>query len=279
MTFPSNRQREAIEAELGPVLVIAGPGAGKTSCLVARIDHLIRVKNFAPGRLCAVTFTNKAAEEIARRLKHTLGRDAEEITRGTIHSLCLSILRNHGADVGLQAGFGVADEAYQHTILARILQAAIPVCAGISLEYYFSTVDPEGYGCGSKLPHNITSLLGVMSGAASDMRPGLSFQMIEIHEALRQLFVIETSPDAMLEIMDRNETIGRLIRNDWVQLATLDPDSSRIHLFRKNRFEVYQPASETLPIVGSSLEWYRGWRDHLQLALVRATSPVDSGES
>jgi len=125
-----------------------------------------------------------------------------------------------------------------HTILARILQAVILVCSGISLEYYFSCVDPEGFGCGSKLPHNITSLLGVMSGAASDLRPGLSQQMIEIHEPLRQLFVIEATPDAMLQIMDSNKAIGRLVRNDWVQLATLDPDSSRIHLFRNNRFEV-----------------------------------------
>src|SRR5690606_13010230 len=55
-----------------------------------------------------------------------------------------------------------------HTILGRVLQAVVPVCAGIALEYYFSCVDPEGWGCGSKLPHNVTSLLGVMAGAASD---------------------------------------------------------------------------------------------------------------
>lgn len=156
-----------------------------------------------------------------------------------------------------------------HTILARILQAVILVCSGISLEYYFSCVDPEGYGCGSKLPHNITSLLGVMTGAASDMRPGLSLQMIEIHEPLRQLFVIETTPDAMLQIMDNNKAIGCLVRNDWVQLATLDPDSSRIHLFRNNRFEVYEPETNDLPVVSSSIDWYRGWRDHLKPALIR----------
>src|SRR2546428_608200 len=54
------------------------------------------------------------------------------------------------------------------TILARILQAVVPVCAGISLEYYFSFVDNPGYGCGTKLPPNIAALLGVMDGAASD---------------------------------------------------------------------------------------------------------------
>jgi DNA polymerase III epsilon subunit family exonuclease len=120
VTFPSPIQRLAIEAELGPTLVVAGPGAGKTSCLVGRIEHLIKVRGLAPDRLCAVTFTNKAAEEIIHRLKTTLGRPGEEVARGTIHSLCLTILRNHGADVGLQSGFGVADEAYQHAALGRL---------------------------------------------------------------------------------------------------------------------------------------------------------------
>ena len=68
-------------------------------------------------------------------------------------------------------------------------------CAGINLEYYFSYVDPAGYGCGTKLPHNITSLLGVMDGAQSDLRTGLPWQMVEIHEPVRLLIVVETTPD------------------------------------------------------------------------------------
>ena len=71
----------------------------------------------------------------------------------------------------------------------------MPVCAGISLEYYFSYVDNEGYGCGTKLPHNITGLIGVMNGHASDLRTGLPLQMVEVHEPVRILFVIETTPD------------------------------------------------------------------------------------
>src|SRR5205823_12201589 len=78
------------------------------------------------------------------------------------------------------------------TVLTRLLQAAVPVCAGISLEYYFSYTDNPGYGSGSKLPHNITALLGVMDGAASDLRTGLPWQMVEIHEPVRLLFVVET---------------------------------------------------------------------------------------
>jgi len=117
---PLPPQRLAIEAPLGPVLVVAGPGAGKTFCLIARIHHLIDTLHMAPERICAVTFTNRAAEEIALRLKHTLEHRAEGITRGTIHALCLALLREHAEAAGLRKGFGVADEQYQKIILGRL---------------------------------------------------------------------------------------------------------------------------------------------------------------
>ncbi len=117
---PLPQQRLAIEAPLGPVLVVAGPGAGKTFCLIARINHLINHRGLAPERICAVTFTNRAAEEIAVRLKQTLGERAEAITRGTIHALCLALLREYAEAAGLRKGFGVADEQYQKVILGRL---------------------------------------------------------------------------------------------------------------------------------------------------------------
>src|SRR5947209_2046055 len=117
---PLPQQRLAIEAPLGPVLVVAGPGAGKTCCLIARINHFINARGLAPERICAVTFTNRAAEEIAVRLKHTLGDRAEPITRGTIHALCLALLREHAEAAGLRKGFGVADDQYQKVILGRL---------------------------------------------------------------------------------------------------------------------------------------------------------------
>ena len=153
-----------------------------------------------------------------------------------------------------------------YSILTRTLQAAVPVCAGISLEYYFSYTDSAGWGCGTKLPHNVASLLGVMNGAASDLRTGLPWQMVEIHEPVRLLFVIETTPEAMLQIMERNPAIDRLIRNGWSHLATLDPNSSRLHLFRNGRFELYDAEPVDLPTVASWPDWYRGWRDHLGFA-------------
>ncbi len=154
------------------------------------------------------------------------------------------------------------------SILLRILAAAIPVCAGINLEYYFSCVDNTHFGSGSKLPHNLVSMLGVMEGANSDLRTGLYQQMIEIHEPMRLLFVIESTPEAMLSIMERHEGIDRLCRGGWVQIAVIDAETSRIQVFRNGRFEAYEPSSDVLPIVKSSLEWYGGSRDHLGFATI-----------
>jgi DNA helicase II / ATP-dependent DNA helicase PcrA len=120
---PSPSQREAIEAPREPLLVLAGPGAGKTFCLIERIRFLIEHAGLAPDRLCAFTFTNKAAGEIADRLARTLGSRAELVKTGTIHSFCAELLREFGSRIGLQRGFGIADDRYQRAVLRRL---AIP---------------------------------------------------------------------------------------------------------------------------------------------------------
>ncbi|HEY2158401.1 MAG TPA: DUF2309 domain-containing protein [Isosphaeraceae bacterium] len=154
----------------------------------------------------------------------------------------------------------------ESSILTRILQAVFPVCSGINLEYYFSHVDNTGYGAGTKLPHNMAALLGVMDGAASDLRTGLPWQMVEIHEPVRSLFLIETTAESMIQIMDRNEMIGRLCRNGWVLLALIHPETRALSVFRGGSFETYEPQASALPRAASSVDWYRGWREHLEFA-------------
>ncbi len=117
---PSPSQALAIEAEPRSLLVLAGPGAGKTFCLTERIRFLIEQRGFDPARICAFTFTNKAAGEIAERLERRLGKAAEQITRGTIHAFCAELLREFAVDAGLETGFGIADEEYQLSALRRI---------------------------------------------------------------------------------------------------------------------------------------------------------------
>jgi uncharacterized protein YbcC (UPF0753/DUF2309 family) len=164
------------------------------------------------------------------------------------------------------ASYDPTQDTPDAAVLTRTLQAVFPVCGGINLEYYFSHVDPTGYGCGTKLPHNITSLLGVMDGAASDLRTGLPWQMVEIHEPVRLLIVCETTPDIMLGIMAKQPVIGTMAAKGWVQLAVLDPHSQHISMFHAGGFHHYRPRSSRLPVSPSSIEWYHGWREHLEFA-------------
>jgi uncharacterized protein YbcC (UPF0753/DUF2309 family) len=154
-------------------------------------------------------------------------------------------------------------------ILERILMAVTPVCAGINLEYFFSTTDNERYGAGTKLPHNVTGLFGVMNGALSDLRTGLPRQMIEIHEPLRLQMVIETSERTMTEILGRQTSIRELVENEWVSLSVMDPSTGEISTFSRARgFERWLPSQARLPSVGQSSDWYRGRDGFLGPALV-----------
>ncbi|MFM7095850.1 MAG: DUF2309 domain-containing protein [Gemmataceae bacterium] len=150
-----------------------------------------------------------------------------------------------------------------HDILNRILNAAMPVCSGINLEFFFSQVDPTGWGCGTKLPHNPTSYLGVMDGAASDLRTGLPWQVVEIHEAVRLLFIIETTPEIMLKILNRCPPLANLCFNQWINLVVLDPDSPRASILKGREFVPYEFSGAPAPVARSSIEWYRGKRNHL----------------
>jgi uncharacterized protein YbcC (UPF0753/DUF2309 family) len=156
--------------------------------------------------------------------------------------------------------------------LAALLAAVVPVCAGISLEYYFSFVDNDRYGCGTKLPHNVTGLLGVMDGHASDLRTGLPWQMVEIHEPVRILFVIETSPERLAKVVNASPSLKQLVENRWIRLATVDPESGRVHVHRDSGFEEFDMSLERLPVSFSSAEWYSGQLEHLPMAWIQSTA-------
>ncbi|MBL8210796.1 MAG: DUF2309 domain-containing protein [Bryobacterales bacterium] len=171
--------------------------------------------------------------------------------------------------VSYDAGEDPTDE-----YLARQLGAVVPVCAGISLEYYFSRVDNERYGCGTKLPHNVAGLVGVMNGHASDLRTGLTWQMVEIHEPVRILFVIETTPERLLKVMQGNAAVREFVENRWIRVSTMDPASGRIHVYRDSVFEPLATEAEELPAVASSMDWYRGKRQHLPIARIGSLQEV-----
>jgi hypothetical protein len=166
--------------------------------------------------------------------------------------------------------------------LAALVNLAIPVCAGINLEYYFSSVDNEGYGCGTKLPHNVTGLVGVMNGARSDLKTGLTLQMVEIHEPVRCLFVLETTQERALATLSANPVLWQLLENRWIRLAVQDPDNGSICVYRQGQWEPVTGDDVALPTVSSSRAWYAGHHEHLMIArIVLATDqrrPVDKRE-
>jgi len=155
-------------------------------------------------------------------------------------------------------------------ILERVVSGALPVGAGINLEYFFSRVDNDRYGCGTKLPHNVTGLVGVMDGHASDLRTGLPWQMVEIHEAVRLLVVVETTPEHVLQVAAHKPDVAQLVGGEWIRLATIDPDSHAVHVFdhASQRFVPWTPSHLLVPHVHSSLEWYRGRRDFIAPAVI-----------
>ncbi|MFB9906908.1 UvrD-helicase domain-containing protein [Allokutzneria oryzae] len=114
-------QRAAAELTDGPVLIIAGPGTGKTRTLTHRIAHLVTAHGVPAEQCLAITFTRRAAEEMAERLAALVPGHAAELTIATFHSLGVRILREQHARVGLTARFGIADQATQLSVLTEVL--------------------------------------------------------------------------------------------------------------------------------------------------------------
>jgi DNA helicase-2/ATP-dependent DNA helicase PcrA len=120
----NERQRQAVEAPDGATLVLAGAGSGKTRVIVHRIAHLIGARSVPADAILAVTFTNKAAEEMRRRVRELLSEPAGDPSIHTFHALCLRLLRRFGEDAGLPRGFVVYGEDDRRALLRRICRDA-----------------------------------------------------------------------------------------------------------------------------------------------------------
>lgn len=115
-------QKQAVLADKGPFLVIAGAGSGKTTALTQRISYLIKERNISPFNILAVTFTNKAADEMRERVLQSLQGKSSMPLIGTFHSICVRILREEIAQLGYGKDFSIADQQDQLIMIKKVLK-------------------------------------------------------------------------------------------------------------------------------------------------------------
>lgn len=132
--------------------------------------------------------------------------------------------------------------------LSGILNAVAPVGGGINLEYYFSRVDNQKLGAGSKLPHNVMGLIGVANGIDGDLRPGLPSQMIEVHDPLRLLVIVEHFPEIVNYAITKNPATYEWFINEWVKLVVVHPETLELYHFNAGNFEIYQPIQNSVSV-------------------------------
>jgi hypothetical protein len=133
-------------------------------------------------------------------------------------------------------------------LLPNIMRPLGPVCGGINLEYYFSRVDNYRLGAGTKLPHNVMGLIGVANSSDGDLRPGLPVQMIEVHDPVRLLIVVEHFPAVVLQTIQSAPEMYEWYLNEWVHLVAIDPETQQFHVFKNGQFTPYTPLKRDTPI-------------------------------
>ena len=118
----NDRQKEAVISTEGPCLVIAGAGSGKTKVLTHKIAYLISEKYVKPWNIIAITFTNKAANEMKERIQNIIGDAANDLWMGTFHSICVKILRKYIDRIGFDHSFLIFDTSDQKTLIKECLK-------------------------------------------------------------------------------------------------------------------------------------------------------------
>ena len=170
------KQREAAESIEGALLIVAGPGSGKTRVITHRIAYLVRVCGVSPHRIAAVTFTNRAAREMQQRLASLLGTDLRDLTVATFHAFCAKILRQDGEHIHLDRNFAIYDSADQLELIKRSMTEV--------------DVDPKQYAPRAVLSHisSAKSQLIDVEGFAIKKESYFDEIVLRVYERYEQAF-------------------------------------------------------------------------------------------
>ncbi len=134
-------------------------------------------------------------------------------------------------------------------LLLNVLTPLGTVCGGINLEYFFSRMDNYKLGAGTKLPHNVMGLVGVSNSSDGDLRAGLPLQMIEVHDPVRLLMVVEHRPEVVKKVIRSNSELYEWFANEWIHLVALHPEEKALYVFKEGEFIPYTPLTKELPTV------------------------------
>lgn len=221
--------------------------------------HKVNIQNFE-------TALNLNAKERSRRFASINTKQQLQQVRKAIHNRSVSLFEprpelGHGTNTlaiigrrkiskGLFLDRRAFLNSYDYTtdpdgaILSAVMRPIGLVCGGINLEYYFSRVDNIKMGAGTKLPHNVMGLFGVANSSDGDLRPGLPWQMIEVHDPVRLLVIVEHEPAIVLKAIQSSPEVFEWYQNEWVHIVALHPDEQQFYYFKNGVFEKYHPVTE-----------------------------------
>jgi len=156
-------------------------------------------------------------------------------------------------------------------LLLGVIRPLPVVCGGINLEYYFSRVDNQKFGAGTKLPHHVMGLIGVANSGDGDLRPGLPLQTIEVHDPIRLLMVVEHKPEVVLKVIQSQDDLYEWFRNEWVHLISVHPETGEFYFFRNESFEVVETLGDKVPGVDDIHEFLEAAKEMETNHILHAT--------
>jgi uncharacterized protein YbcC (UPF0753/DUF2309 family) len=162
-------------------------------------------------------------------------------------------------------------------LLVGVMRPLGPVCGGINLEYYFSRVDNHKLGAGTKLPHNVMGLIGVANSCDGDLRPGLPVQMIEVHDPVRLMIIVEHYPEVVLKTIQDTPAMYEWYNNEWLHLMVIHPETKQFFYFKEGDFTIYKPMADHIdPVkdVQELIETARGMKTNQTVDATQENLPV-----